>query len=76
MSTMLKSNRSFGNLKRFLSEVWGELKKVQWPSRDELYGFTLMVIVAIVALGAYLGVLDAVLSRVSDVVFHMKPGGQ
>ncbi|NLC55734.1 MAG: preprotein translocase subunit SecE [Armatimonadetes bacterium] len=68
---MIKRKNVVGNTGRYLSEVWSELKKVQWPSREELYAFTVMVIVAIVAVGAYIGVLDAVLSRISDHVFRL-----
>ncbi len=72
MSTMIKPKKSFGNAGRFLHEVWGELKKVQWPSRDELYGFTIIVIVAIIAVGAYIGLLDVVMTRISEPVFNLK----
>jgi len=73
MSVTMKRKNFAGDIGRFLTEVWGELKKVQWPSREELYGFTIMVIVAIVAVGAYIGAMDAVLTRVSDFVFHLGP---
>ncbi|MDH7568478.1 MAG: preprotein translocase subunit SecE [Armatimonadota bacterium] len=69
MSTVIRKRINFGNAGRFLNEVWAELKKVQWPTREELYGFTVMVIVAIIAVGAYIGVLDAVLSQISERIF-------
>ena len=73
MATMIKKRNVVGNSGRFLSEVWGELKKVQWPSREELQAFTIMVIVTIVAVGIYVGVLDTILTRLSDLVFRMGP---
>ncbi|HHX39658.1 MAG TPA: preprotein translocase subunit SecE [Armatimonadetes bacterium] len=71
MATDIKQRNRFQGAGRFLSEVWGELKKVQWPNREELYGFTVMVIIAIIAVGIYVGLLDAVLSRISDFVFRL-----
>jgi len=71
MATMTKKRNFFGNTGRFLNEVWGELKKVQWPTREELQAFTIMVIITIIAVGIYVGALDTVLSRVSDVVFRL-----
>ncbi len=68
---MIKRKNVLGNTGRYLGEVWSELKKVQWPSREELYAFTVMVIVAIIAVGAYIGVLDAVLSRASEFIFRL-----
>lgn len=62
------------NTGQFLNEVWSELKKVQWPNREELYGFTVMVIVAIVAVGIYIGVLDSVLTEVSKRIFLLGGG--
>ncbi len=74
MATMIKKRNVVGNTGRFLSEVWSELKKVQWPSREELQAFTIMVIVTIVAVGIYVGVLDTILTRISDFVFRMGSG--
>lgn len=72
MSTMVRKKKDyFGNAGRFLNEVWGELKKVQWPSREELYAFTIIVIVAIIAVGIYVGVLDLALTKISDRVFDL-----
>ena len=48
---------------QFYGDVRGELKKVTWPGRDEIMGTTVVVIVAVFFFGAYLGVIDYVLSR-------------
>ncbi|HEX2998680.1 MAG TPA: preprotein translocase subunit SecE [Armatimonadota bacterium] len=72
MATMIKKKNVVGNTSRFLQEVWSELKKVQWPNREELKGFTIMVIVAIVAVGAYIGLLDVIFARASDWIFQLK----
>lgn len=40
-------------------EVWSELKKVQWPTRQETLNLTLVVLVVATALGLFLGGIDA-----------------
>ena len=39
---------------RFVKESWGELKKVEWPSRAQVIQGTIVVIIACVIVGAYL----------------------
>jgi len=48
----------------FLEECWAELRKVHWPTRDEARAATIAVIIGVVVVGAYLGLIDAVLSFV------------
>jgi preprotein translocase subunit SecE len=73
---VIRKKNVVGNTGRFLNEVWGELKKVQWPSRDELYAFTVIVIVAITAVGAYLGALDLIFARASEWLFKLGGAGR
>jgi preprotein translocase subunit SecE len=54
----------------FLSEVRGELKKVTWPSRKEVYSTTLVVIGTSVFFGFYLWGLDIIFSRALSFVFR------
>jgi preprotein translocase subunit SecE len=46
----------------FLREVRAELKKVTWPSRNEVYSTTIVVIFATVFFGFYLFFMDVVFS--------------
>jgi len=41
-----------------LTEVRGELKKVTWPTKNDLYKTTIAVIVSSVIFGVYLQVVD------------------
>ena len=47
----------------------GELKKVTWPSRKEVYSTTLVVIGTSIFFGFYLWGLDIVFSRALSFVF-------
>jgi len=51
----------FDRAKQFYGEVRSETKKVSWPSRQEVFSTTLIVIAAVVFFGVYLGVVDAAL---------------
>jgi preprotein translocase subunit SecE len=51
----------FQRLKTFLVEVWAELQKTSWPPRREVYGTTVVVIVAVLICAAYLYVVDRAL---------------
>jgi preprotein translocase subunit SecE len=53
----------------FLSEVRGELRKVTWPSRQEVRSTTLVVIATSILFGFYLWGLDVVFSTVLSLVF-------
>lgn len=49
-------------IKQFLREVKIEIKKVIYPSKDELIGSTWVVIIAVFMVSLYLGIVDLVLS--------------
>ena len=49
-------------IKKFVSDVVVELKKVSWPSREELRGSTLVVIVAVILIAVFIGVVDRILA--------------
>ena len=48
--------------REFLDECWAELKKVHFPTRKETQAATIVVLVGVVVVAAYLGLVDFVLS--------------
>ena len=52
----------------FLKESRGELKKVNWPSREETIRFTIFVIVFSLALSALLGFLDFIFFNILELL--------
>ena len=60
----------FERLKAFLVETWAELKKTTWPPRREVYGTTVVVIVAVILTAIYLFAVDKVLETGMTRVFH------
>ena len=53
---------------KFLKEVQSELKKVIWPTKDEVVKLTIIVIVVSVAIGVYIGGLDFLLTKFTNVL--------
>ncbi|HEU4365177.1 MAG TPA: preprotein translocase subunit SecE [Candidatus Krumholzibacteria bacterium] len=53
----------------YFSETRTELKKVTWPSREELKQSTRVVIVATFLVTVFIGIVDQVLSRIIKLVF-------
>jgi preprotein translocase subunit SecE len=58
------------NTKQFYSDVRSEMKKVSWPSRQEVVGTTVVVIVAVFFFGLYLGLVDYLLAMGLDRVLR------
>ncbi len=61
--------RKLAEARAFLQEVRGELKKVTWPSRKEVYSTTLVVIATSIFFGFYLWGLDLIMSRALSLAF-------
>jgi preprotein translocase subunit SecE len=57
---MNKLTQGVGNLKGFLEEVKVELLKCSWPTRKELFGSSVVVIISVIILGAFVGAFDLV----------------
>ncbi len=55
---------------QFLREVKVELKKVAWPSRKQTMGSTVVVLVLVFIISAFLGVVDLGLSNLVRLVLH------
>jgi preprotein translocase SecE subunit len=52
----------------FLIAVWAELQRVEWPDRQTLTMLTGVVLLFVVVMGAYLGLLDAIFSKLIDKI--------
>ncbi len=48
-------------LKTFLGEVKTELKKCTWPTRQELFGSTMVVVISVLIIGVFVGLSDTIL---------------
>jgi preprotein translocase subunit SecE len=57
-------------LKTFLGEVKIELKKCIWPTRQELLGSTMVVVISVLVLGVFVGLSDTVLMSLLRTVLR------
>ncbi len=56
------------NISKFLGQVKAEMKKVAWPSKDEIITSTTVVIASTIFLGIFIGICDLVLSRLINLL--------
>jgi preprotein translocase SecE subunit len=67
---MNKLTQGVGNLKTFMAEVKVELLKCAWPTRKELFGQSLVVIISVIILGAFVGLCDLVNMGLLRFIIH------
>ena len=53
---------------QFLIAVWAELQRVQWPNRQALVTLTGVVLGFVLIAGGYLGLLDAIFSKLIQAI--------
>ncbi len=58
-----------GGARRFVSESWGELKKVEWPGQNQLIQGVAVVLIACLIVGVFLYGSDLVFKRLVEQVF-------
>jgi len=56
---------------QFFREVKVELQKVTFPTRQEAFGSTVVVLVLTVIMGAYLGLSDWVLAKLVKIILQV-----
>jgi preprotein translocase subunit SecE len=59
----------FQKIGKYFHEVGQELSKVSWPSREQVYGATVVVVVLCLALSVFILGIDLVLGRLLEILF-------
>lgn len=67
---MSKLKQAVTGVQTFMGEVQVELKKCTWPTRPELLESTVVVIVAVLILGAAVGFSDLILNMILRLVIR------
>ena len=67
---MNKLSEGVADLKTFFEEVKVELLKCAWPTRKELFGQSLVVIISVIILGAFVGLCDLVNMGLLRFIIH------
>ena len=68
-ATAVKRPNVFARVGRFLREVVAELRKVIWPTRNQMVTYTIVVIAFVVFMVALIGVLDLLFAKAVLAVF-------
>ncbi|MGE4283749.1 MAG: preprotein translocase subunit SecE [Clostridia bacterium] len=63
-------NFSFSRLVKFFKEVKAEMKKVTWPTLSQVRNNTLVVLVAIIVVGAVIWILDVVFGGALNILLN------
>ncbi len=58
-----------GGVRGFVAESWAELKKVEWPTQNQLIQGVVVVLIACVIVGVFLYAADLVFKRLVQDVF-------
>ncbi len=56
--------------REFIKEVQVEFSKISWPSRGELRDSTLVTILTVVIVAAFIGVVDQLLNMLVHLLFR------
>jgi preprotein translocase subunit SecE len=56
-------------ISQYVAEVKAELSKVSWPTREELYGSTVVVLVLCLVLSIFVFGVDYLLNRLLTILF-------
>lgn len=55
--------------RQFIKEVYGELKKVAWPTRQETVAYSIVVLVSVVVIAALIFAMDFVFTEAVLALF-------
>jgi preprotein translocase subunit SecE len=55
-------------LRRFIDEAWSELKKVTWPTREQVRNLTVLVFVISAVVGVYITIFDLIFTEIIRVI--------
>ena len=62
-------------VKKYLKETAAELRKMSWPTRQELTGSTVVVVVVSLVVAIFIGIVDQILVTVVKAIFGTGVGG-
>ena len=59
-------------IQRFTRETVGELRKVSWPTRQEAWQMTLIVLVVLIFMSVFLGIIvDSLAGKLLDIMLGL-----
>lgn len=68
MAEVKEKKNIFKSIAKYFKEIKSETKKVTWPSKDQLLRQTLVVIVFVILIGAFIFLLDLLFGYLSSTL--------
>lgn len=62
-------------IQKYLKETAAELRKMSWPSKDELIGSTIVTVVVSLVVAIFIGIVDRLLLLAVQTIFGSGIGG-
>ena len=50
-------------IRRYFDEVWSELRKVSWPTREQTVNLTVLVLIVSLAVGVFISIFDFIFTQ-------------
>ena len=69
MAAKKKTGKKQNAVQRYVRETSGELRKVSWPSREEATHMTIIVVITMIFMGAFLSLISGVSSKLLNLFF-------
>lgn len=57
-------------LKEYVSNTYNELKKVHWPTRNQLIGYTAVVLLTVLFVALIIWLFDSALGKGMELLFN------
>jgi len=58
------SRNRFGNVSRSIKEIYAELGRVTWPTKEETIRLSIIVVSISIVIGLFLGLIDLAFSKI------------
>ena len=71
----IKKQVAVEKLSKYYKETAAELRKMTWPTKDELIGSTIVTIVVSLIVAIFIGIVDRILTYGISAIFSGRMGG-
>ncbi len=58
----------FQNQPKIVGDVWSELRKVSWPTKEETIKLTAIVVIISLIISLYIGIIDFLLAKLLNLL--------
>ena len=70
-SFIKRGGNFFKRIGRYFKNMWHELKKVSWPSKKDVFNYSLIVFAFMVVMGIIIGLIDFGSGALIDLIVNL-----